>query len=101
MNAIKAALRKMSDAKGYPARLSSCEMYVTLEPCSMCAGAIVNAGVGRLFFGAYDPERGACLSARNVTGEGPTEVYGGIMEEECAGLLENFFNCIRKKKETR
>ena len=82
-------------------RLSGCELYVTLEPCVMCAGAIINARMDRVIFGAYDPEYGAAggridLFARHCFGSG-TEVIGGVMEDECAALLNDFFRDVRNK----
>lgn len=83
-------------------RLDDCDMYVTLEPCTMCSGAIINARMRRVFFGAYDPEYGAAggkidLFASCYFGS-KTEVYGGIMERECTEFLNNFFRSIRNKK---
>jgi len=81
-------------------RLTGCEMYVTLEPCAMCAGAIINSRVDRVFFGAYDPKAGCCGSIYNLLSEKRfnhrPEVSGGIMEEECGRLLSDFF---RKKRD--
>lgn len=83
-------------------RLDDCDLYVTLEPCTMCAGAIINARMRRVFFGAYDPEYGGAggkidLFAPCYFGS-KTEVYGGIMEKECTDFLNDFFASIRKKK---
>lgn len=79
-------------------RLENCEMYVTLEPCAMCAGAIINSRIKTLIFGAYDLERGCIDSALNLCdfnlGHKP-EIYGGIMEDECKALLTDFFRDIR------
>ncbi len=72
-------------------RLTGCSLYVTLEPCPMCAGAILLARPERVYFGAYDAAAGACggkLDLLNGTG---IEVYGGIMEEPCAEILKTFF----------
>ena len=82
--------------------LEGCALYVTLEPCAMCAAAIVHARLSRLFFAAFDPkggavEHGACLLA-GVRGRGGMEVYGGIREDEARELLQSFFRGLRKKK---
>lgn len=87
-------------------RLDECELYVTLEPCTMCAGAIINARMRRVFFGAYDAEYGGAggridLFAPCYFGS-KTEVYGGIMEKECTDFLNDFFAGIRlRKKENK
>lgn len=81
-------------------RLNRCSMYVTLEPCPMCAGAILNARIKRLYFGARDGAMGSCGSVINLFEESygfHPEIYGGIMAEECAGLLKDFFEGLRKK----
>ncbi len=89
INAIKATGRKY---------LEDCTLYVTLEPCPMCAGAIINARVGRVVFGAYDDKGGACTSVCNLF-EMPFNhrpyVMGGVCEEECANILREFFKNIR------
>ena len=81
-------------------RLWECELYVTLEPCPMCAGAIVNARIPQVYFGAYDPKNGCCGSVANVLeleyGYHPA-YEGGVMEEECAALLSDFFKSLRKQ----
>ena len=82
-------------------RLNGCELYVTLEPCVMCAGAIINSRMDRVIFGAYDPEYGAAggridLFARHCFG-GVAAVVGGVMEDECAALLNDFFKTVRTK----
>lgn len=82
--------------------LDGCEMYVTLEPCAMCAGAMVNARIKAVYFGAYDEKTGACGSKINVLEKGlfnhDIEVSGGHCEQECARLLSDFF---RKKRENK
>ena len=75
--------------------LSGCTLYVSLEPCAMCAGAIVNSRVSRLIYGAHDPACGCAGSVYRIT-EDPAFVHfcksdGGILEEECAELLKTFF----------
>lgn len=82
-------------------RLTGCTLYVTLEPCPMCAGALVLARLDRLVFGATDPKGGAASTLYQI----PTdprlnhrlEVEGGICEDECASLLQNFFRHLRKR----
>lgn len=80
-------------------RLWECELYVTLEPCPMCAGAIVNARIPQVYFGAYDPKNGCCGSVANVlaleNGYHPS-YEGGILEEECAAILSDFFKRLRE-----
>lgn len=81
--------------------LTGCELYVTLEPCPMCAGAIINAKVGKVVFGAYDTNYGACGSAFNlfsIDNIPQIECYGGIMEEACSDILSRFFKDLRDKK---
>lgn len=81
--------------------LEGCEVYVTLEPCAMCAGAMINARIDALYFGAYDLKAGACGSRVNLLEAGlfnhDIEVSGGHMREECATLLSEFFAEKRKK----
>ncbi len=75
-------------------RLTGCTLYVTLEPCPMCAGAIVNARIDEVVFGAYDPKAGACGTLYNLT-EGclnhKPRVTGGVMEAETASVLKDYF----------
>lgn len=80
-------------------RLSDCEIYVTLEPCPMCAGAIVNSRIKKVVFGAFDKNGGACDSVCNLLSlpfSSRPEVWAGIMEEECKALLEDFFKNVRQ-----
>lgn len=80
-------------------RLEDCEMYVTLEPCPMCAGAIINSRIKTLIFGAYDSKMGSIDSVINLCDlpyNHKVEVYGGIMEDECLDLLKNFFKTLRE-----
>ncbi|MEI6303389.1 MAG: tRNA adenosine(34) deaminase TadA [Betaproteobacteria bacterium] len=76
-------------------RLSGCELYVTLEPCTMCAGAIMHARISRLVFGATDPKTGVCGSVVDLFGEPRLNhhcsVAGGLLATECGGLLSDFF----------
>ncbi len=95
------ALRQAAAALG-TRRLLATTLYVTLEPCAMCAGAAVLARVPRLVFGAADPKAGACGSLRNVA-EDPRlnhrcQVRGGVLEQECAELLKGFFMALRAVK---
>lgn len=81
-------------------RLDECDLYVTLEPCVMCSGAIISARMQNVYFGAYDPEYGAAggkidLFAKSYFGA-PTTVWGGIMQHECEKLLNDFFASLRK-----
>jgi tRNA(adenine34) deaminase len=84
-------------------RLPGCTMYVTLEPCPMCAGAIVNSRIDRLVIGAKDLKTGACGSVLDITNNKmlnhQPEVKFGILEEECSKLLKEFFAGLRKNKE--
>lgn len=82
-------------------RLWECELFVTLEPCPMCAGAIINSRIRRVVFGAYDPKAGSCGSVNNLFdfpyNHSPA-LEGGFMQEECASLLRDFFAQLRKSK---
>jgi tRNA(adenine34) deaminase len=82
-------------------RLSGCTMYVTLEPCAMCAGALVNSRIDRLVYGAADPKAGYCATLGNLVQDARLnhrlEVAAGVMEEESAALLRAFFVALRKK----
>ena len=82
-------------------RLEDCTLYVTLEPCPMCTGAIIQSRIPRVVFGAYDPKggcMGSCTNLLEVKGFNhyPT-IEGGILQEECASLLKAFFRQKRKK----
>ena len=80
-------------------RLEGCTLYVTLEPCAMCAGAVVLARIPRLVFGAYDPKAGACGTLFNVVQDSRlnhrSELVGGILQERCGALLAEFFLALR------
>jgi len=84
-------------------RLNECTLYVTLEPCAMCAGAIILARVGRLVYGAADPKAGACGSVLDVIHERRlnhrVEVEAGLLAEECGALLREFFARKRRAAE--
>ena len=88
-------------ATGYE-RLLDTVMYVTLEPCVMCAGAIVLARVPHLVYGTEDPKRGACGSHYDICHDDAlnhrVRVYGGIMKAECADMLKSFFSAARKNR---
>jgi tRNA(adenine34) deaminase len=90
MNALRIAGKKLSNY-----RLPDLDLYVTLEPCLMCAGAIMNARISRVFFGAFDPKTGVAGSVLNVFEETKlnhhTDVQGGILGDDCAHLLKTFF----------
>lgn len=79
-------------------RLDECELYVTLEPCPMCAGAIINSRIKTLIFGAYDSAAGSVDSVINLCDypyNHKPEIYGGIMEEKCTEILKDFFKKLR------
>ncbi len=82
--------------------LSDCELYVTLEPCVMCAGAIVYSRISRVYYGAKDVRFGCCGSVLNLAAEPKlnhrAEIVGGIMEEECLKPIREFFKKLREKK---
>jgi tRNA(adenine34) deaminase len=81
-------------------RLTGCGLYVTLEPCAMCAGAVMHARISRLVYGAADPKTGACGSVVNLFGESRlnhhTTVAAGVLDEECGALLQAFFQQRRR-----
>jgi tRNA(adenine34) deaminase len=85
-------------------RLVDCSLYVTLEPCAMCAGAIQHARIGQLVFGAKDPKTGACGSVVNLMTEDKlnhhTDVANGVLESECGQLLSDFFKQRRLSKKS-
>ena len=81
-------------------RLWKCDMYVTLEPCPMCTGAIINSRIKKIVFGAYDKKAGSCASVINLFDlpyNHKPEVVAGCMEEECAKILKDFFRELREK----
>ena len=93
------AIRQANEALG-SWRLDECTLYVTLEPCPMCAGAILNARVSRVYFGARDREMGACGGVMNLFMEDfphPPALVGGVLEAECARVLRDFFRGLREK----
>jgi len=98
-----AEIRAMRDAAQHLGnyRLVDCTLYVTLEPCAMCSGAIQHARIAKLIYGASDPKTGACGSVVNLMAEPKlnhhTEITGGVMAEQCGALLSSFFSARRKK----
>lgn len=96
MAAIKQAAHKLG---GW--RLKGCSMYVTCEPCSMCAGAIVWSRLEKLYIGTMDPKGGACGSVFNIVQEKRlnhfVEVETGVLETECSDIMKNFFRELRKR----
>ena len=77
-------------------RLRGCELYITLEPCPMCAWAISMSGISTVYFGSYNLQYGALGSVVNLPLNPKLKIYGGIEEEECNKILEEFFKKIRK-----
>jgi tRNA(adenine34) deaminase len=82
-------------------RLENCSLYVTLEPCAMCAGAVVLARINELIFGAHDPKAGACGSLRNIVEDHRlnhrVKIHSGVLENESSDVLKMFFEKLRKK----
>jgi len=95
--ALRAAAEKLGNY-----RLPGCELYVTLEPCVMCSGAMMHARLSKVVYGAADPKTGACGSVVNLFGQEQlnhhAEVVGGVMADECGAMLKNFFAARRKSK---
>ncbi|MBR3737714.1 MAG: tRNA adenosine(34) deaminase TadA [Eubacterium sp.] len=82
-------------------RLFGCDLYVTLEPCPMCAGAIINSRIKTVYFGAYDNKAGSFGSVADfnrIPYNHKPEIIEGVMEEECSKLLSDFFKKLRNKK---
>ena len=91
------AIRQANEALG-SWRLEECTLYVTLEPCSMCAGAILNARIPRVYYGARDREMGACGGVLNLFMEDfphPPALVGGVLAEDCRRVLTDFFRNLR------
>ena len=83
-------------------RLDECDLYVTLEPCPMCAGAILNARIPKVYYGARDRAFGACGGVTNLFMEqfpNRPALVGGILAEECQAVLADFFNGLRQKRQ--
>ena len=94
MEAIQAACARRGDW-----RLDDCTLYVTLEPCPMCAGAMINARLGTLVYGAREPYTGSCASVLNLFSENypaSPKIYAGVLEEECGALMTAFFRRLRQ-----
>ncbi len=95
--AIKKASKKLNSW-----RLLDCDMYVTLEPCSMCAGALIQSRIRKVYIGASDEKTGACGSVLNLLGDykfnHTVEIEKGILENECEALLKAFFKDLRNIK---
>lgn len=94
--AIKAAQRALGTS-----RLNGCELYVTLEPCPMCAWAISMSGISTVYFGAYNQQYGALETAVHLPLNPNLKVYGGIEEVECNKMLEDFFVRIRENNDNQ
>ncbi len=97
--AINQACKKL---RGW--RLPDCAIYVTLEPCPMCCGAIINSRIDEVYFGAYDFKAGSAESVQKMfclPYNHKPNVYGGIMENECSLLLKDFFRELRKEKQKK
>ncbi len=94
------AIRKATEILGEK-HLVDCSMYVTLEPCPMCSGAIVLARIGQLIYGASDPKTGSAGSLYNIVHDKrlnhQCNIIGGVLENECAELIKQFFAEIREK----
>lgn len=95
--AIKKASKKLKNW-----RLEECDMYVTLEPCSMCAGAIINSRIRKVYIGTMDEKTGACGSVLNLlndyTFNHKVEIETGILHNDCESLLKTFFKQLRASK---
>lgn len=91
--AIQEAQKKLGTS-----RLTDCEMYVTLEPCPMCAWAIIQSGMKTLYFGSYNTQYGSMTSVIDLPklAKSKIKIYGGIDEEKCNIILDNFFKELRK-----
>ena len=95
--AIDKACKKLGDW-----RLEGCDMYVTLEPCTMCSGALIQSRIRKVYFGAYEPKSGAVVSCNDIFNVAhghnhKVEFEGGILESECSKMMLDFFRNIRKR----
>lgn len=90
--AIRKACKKIKDF-----RLENCEMYITLEPCLMCYGAILSARIDRVYFGAFDKRFSVLNISKDVCFNHSTEMIGGLKEKECSELLSKFFAELRRE----
>ncbi|HRU84580.1 MAG: tRNA adenosine(34) deaminase TadA [Christensenellales bacterium] len=97
IEAINDACRRLNNW-----HLDGCDLYVTLEPCPMCAGAIIQSRIKNLYFGAYDEKAGCCGTLYNLVSDNRfnhrVNVKGGILEKECAELLSGYFKLKRGKR---
>ncbi len=97
LNAIRKASKRLGDW-----RLDDCEMYVTLEPCQMCAGAIVQSRIKKVYIGSMNPKAGSAGSVINLLQvkefNHQVEIESGILQEKCSGMLSDFFKNLRKRK---
>ena len=97
MRAIRKANKKLNSW-----RLDGCDIYVTLEPCPMCAGAMIQSRIRAIYFGAFDPKAGACGSVINLfkdaTWNHKNLVIPGVLENECSKKISDFFRELREKK---
>lgn len=97
LNAIKKASKKLGDW-----RLEGCTMYVTLEPCQMCAGALMQSRIDRVVIGSMNPKAGCAGSVLNLLEmdgfNHKVEVIRGVLQEECSSMLSDFFKELREKK---
>lgn len=96
LEAIHKACRKLG---GW--RLHRCDLYVTLEPCPMCTGAIINARIKTVYFGAPDPKAGSCGTLTDLFAVGynhKPQVVSGVLVDECAAMLTGFFRSLRERK---
>lgn len=97
INVIRKASKKLGQW-----RLTECELYVTIEPCAMCAGALVQSRVGKVYIGSMDPKAGACGSVMNLLQEDKfnhkISIESGLLEKESRALMTDFFNQLRKRK---
>ena len=96
--AIKKACKKLDSW-----RLEDCDMYVTLEPCTMCSGAIIQARIRKVYFGAYEPKGGAVVSCNNIFDKShghnhEVQFEGGVLEKESSTILKQFFKEVRQNK---
>ena len=98
--AIEKACKKLNNW-----RLNDCDMYVTLEPCAMCAGAIINSRIAKIYIGTLEPKTGACISKINMledyTSETKVDFETGILQNECEKILKDFFKERRKENNLR
>ena len=94
--AIRKACKKLNNY-----RLNDCSIYVTIEPCSMCAGALIHARIKNIYFGAKDIKTGACGSIFNIANSNKLNhninIFGGLLEQDCAKIIKQFFKNKRKQ----